>query len=685
MPSAVASGLQGVSGRAYYAACVSDFLAQHDDTVLAALATSSAFAIETTQRDAWRAQIKVMRRALVGVDASGLVAFEFAVPRMGKRIDVLVVVSGLVVVIEFKVGEREFTSDAINQVWDYALDMKNFHAGTHAAPVVPIVVATHATVTSVQSVMESDRDGVMRPLRATPETLAEVLRAATAWCAAPALDVEAWARSAYKPTPSIIEAAMALYGGHKVEEISRREAEAINLTQTSATVEQIIGQARERKHKAICFVTGVPGAGKTLVGLNVATTHQDKQSELHSVFLSGNGPLVKILCEALARDKVTRAASAGSIVKIGAARSEVKAFIQNVHHFRDECLVDVKQPQHDHVAVFDEAQRAWNLDQTVKFMQQKKGRANFAMSEPAFLISCMDRHADWAVVVCLVGGGQEINTGEAGIGEWLRAIRSDFAHWHVHLSPHLTDSEYEAGTALSLLQGHENVTTHESLHLAVSMRSFRAEHVSGWVKAVLDADRGGALAAWANIGARYPIVLTRDVRTAKAWLRERARGNERYGLVVSSQAQRLKPEAIDVRVDIDPVHWFLHPKTDVRSSYYLEDAATEFHVQGLELDWAGVVWDADLRFTPAGWEHWGFRGDKWQRIRKSERQAYLKNAYRVLLTRARQGMVIVVPTGDHSDHTRHPAIYDATYEYLRNLGLPELRSDAEVHALGAPA
>ncbi len=685
MLSAVASGLQGVSGRAYYAACVSDFLAQHDDTVLAALATSSAFAIETTQRDAWRAQIKVMRHALVGVGASGLVAFEFAVPRMGKRIDVLVVVSGVVVVIEFKVGEREFTSDAINQVWDYALDMKNFHAGTHAAPVVPIVVATHATVTSVQVVMESDRDGVMRPLRATPETLAEVLRAATAWCAAPALDVEAWARSAYKPTPSIIEAAMALYGGHKVEEISRREAEAINLTQTSATVEQIIGQARERKHKAICFVTGVPGAGKTLVGLNVATTHQDKQSELHSVFLSGNGPLVKILCEALARDKVTRAASAGSIVKIGAARSEVKAFIQNVHHFRDECLVDVKQPPHDHVAVFDEAQRAWNRDQTAKFMQQKKGRANFAMSEPAFLISCMDRHADWAVVVCLVGGGQEINTGEAGIGEWLRAIRSDFAHWHVHLSPHLTDSEYEAGTALSLLQGYENVTTHESLHLAVSMRSFRAEHVSGWVKAVLDADRGAALAAWAKIAARYPIVLTRDVRTAKAWLRERARGNERYGLVVSSQAQRLKPEAIDVRVDIDPVHWFLHPKTDVRSSYYLEDAATEFHVQGLELDWAGVVWDADLRFTPAGWEHWGFRGDKWQRIRKSERQAYLKNAYRVLLTRARQGMVIVVPPGDHSDHTRHPAIYDATYEYLRNLGLPELRSDAEVHALGGPA
>jgi hypothetical protein len=279
-------------------------------------------------------------------------------------------------------------------------------------------------------------------------------------------------------------------------------------------VEAIIAEARAGKHKAICFVTGVPGAGKTLVGLNVATTHRDKQSELHSVFLSGNGPLVKILCEALARDKVARAASAGRPTKIGAARSEVKAFIQNVHHFRDECLVDENQPPHDHVAVFDEAQRAWNLDQTAKFMQQKKGRANFAMSEPAFLISCMDRHSDWAVVVCLVGGGQEINTGEAGIGEWLRAIRSDFAHWHVHLSPHLTDSEYEAGTALAMLQGHEHVTTHDSLHLAVSMRSFRAEHVSGWVKALLDANRAAALAAWDKIAARYPIVLTRDVKAA---------------------------------------------------------------------------------------------------------------------------------------------------------------------------
>lgn len=658
--------------RAYYAASVGVFLTHHDDTILAALTNASSFAIEPAQRDAWNAQIKVMRHAVEGWDAGDLIAFEFAVPRMGKRIDVLVVAGGVVYVLEFKVGDVAFTADALNQVWDYALDLKNFHSTSHAATIVPILIATRAKDAGLQAVIASDHDRVVRPLRASSATLACVMRSVADWCNGPAIDVNAWAKGRYTPTPTIIEAARALYGGHSVEEISRNEAEAINLTQTTGTIERVIREARNGGHKAICFVTGVPGAGKTRVGLDIATRHFDKSSELYSVFLSGNGPLVSILCEALARDKVERGRATGQTVTIGAARSEVKAFIQNVHHFRDECLRDGAQPPVEHVALFDEAQRAWNLDQTALFMRRKKKHADFAMSEPAFLISCMDRHKDWAVIVCLVGGGQEINTGEAGIGEWLRAIRADFPHWHVHLSPHLTDSEYAAGAALRVLEGHPNVQTHASLHLSVSMRSFRAEHVSGWVKAVLDVDRVAAGAAWASIQERYPIVLTRDLVTAKQWLRSRTRGTERFGMVVSSQAQRLKPEAIDVRADINPVHWFLHPREDVRSSYYLEDAATEFHVQGLELDWACVVWDGDLRFSSFGWEHWGFRGDRWQRIRKADRQSYLTNAYRVLLTRARQGMVIVVPRGDASDPTRKPEMYQTTFEYLCEMGVPVL-------------
>lgn len=655
--------------RAYYAASIGDFLRHHDDRVLAALVDGSSFAVEPAQRDAWHEQISVLRQALHEWDAAGLVAFEFAVPRMGKRIDVLVVAGGVVFVLEFKVGEAAFTADAVNQVWDYALDMKNFHSTSHSATIVPILIATRAANATPQAVIVPDHDNVVRPLQANGATLAGTMRAVADWYTGPAIDAIEWAKGSYKPTPTIIEAATSLYSGHKVEDISRREADAINLTRTSGAVESIIREARSKGRKAICFVTGVPGAGKTLVGLDIATKHIDKASELYSVFLSGNGPLVAVLCEALARDKVAQARGTSQPVTIGKARRDVKSFIQIVHHFRDECLRSDPKPPPEHVALFDEAQRAWDLEKTEFFMRRKKGHPNFSMSEPAFLISCMNRHDDWAVIVCLVGGGQEINSGEAGIGEWLRAVRANFPEWHVHLSPHLHDSEYEAGAALALLEGHDHVQTHESLHLSVSMRSFRAEHVSGWVKAVLDADRDAARSAWAKIADRYPIVLTRKLATAKAWLRARARGSERFGLVVSSQAQRLKPEAIDVRAKVDPVHWFLHPRLDVRSSYYLEDAATEFQVQGLELDWACVVWDADFRRSPAGWEHWGFRGDKWQRIRKADRQAYLKNAYRVLLTRARQGMVVVVPEGDANDPTRDPAIYDPTYEYLCELGV----------------
>jgi hypothetical protein len=305
-------------------------------------------------------------------------------------------------------------------------------------------------------------------------------------------------------------------------------------------------------------------------------------------------------------------------------------------------------------------------------MRQKKGRANFDVSEPEFLISCLDRHRDWAVIVCLVGGGQEINTGEAGISEWLDSLTRSFGHWHLCISSRLTDSEYAAGHVIERVASLPNVSFRDELHLGVSMRSFRAENVSLLVKQLLDLDAAAASQTLRSVHDRYPIVLSRSLPKAKQWLRSMARGSERYGIVVSSQAQRLKPHAIDVRSPMDPIHWFLDGKQDVRSSYYLEDVATEFHVQGLELDYACVTWDADFRHTCQGWDHWSFVGDRWNRIRKPERQVYLKNAYRVLLTRARQGMVIVVPEGDPADPTRDSSYYDATYDYLRGVGIAVL-------------
>jgi hypothetical protein len=663
--------MEFAGGQRYYArATVADLQLNDSSGLFSQLFEHSDFDIGLLQRDAWISQLEILRGALDGAHRSGELFFEFSVPRVGKRIDAVLILGDLIFILEFKIGAVKFPSHAVEQVWDYALDLKNFHSESHDKTIVPVLIASDAPSSVTDLVLKEGRQSVYQPLRSNSGSLRDAIANSLNCCNSVCVDPVKWSKGFYSPTPTIIDAAIALYGGHSVAEISRSDASATNLSDTSNTVARIIEESRRKEKKSICFVTGVPGAGKTLVGLNAATQHIDKSDELYSVFLSGNGPLVKILQEALARDKVGRERESGQKLTLSNARSEVKAFIQNVHHFRDEGLLNAQRAPHEHVALFDEAQRAWDHPQTAAFMKRKKGRPNFPMSEPEFLISCMDRHKDWAAIVCLVGGGQEINTGEAGISEWVEAIMRSYPDWHVYVSPNLRDSEFAAGPALDRLNSHPNTTFEPSLHLAVSMRSFRAENVSGLVKDILDLEVQLARENLAELKQRYPVVLSRDLKSAKAWVRDRAQGSERYGMVVSSQAQRLRPHAIDVRVNIDPVHWFLNPKEDVRSSWFLEEAASEFDVQGLELDWSVVVWDADFRHNGLGWENWSFTGGKWQRIHSPERKLYQKNAYRVLLTRARQGMVIVVPEGDWDDHTRSPDFYDPTFNYLSSLGIP---------------
>jgi len=462
-----------------------------------------------------------------------------------------------------------------------------------------------------------------------------------------------------------------LYAQHSVEAIARFDAGAQNLHTTSKRIEELVDEARETGQKYICFVTGVPGAGKTLVGLNIATARRDNTAPTHAVFLSGNGPLIAVLREALTRDECARQKARGLKTSKAKAGTPVKAFIQNVHHFGDEALIDPNPPD-IHVAIFDEAQRAWNHAMTIDFMKRKKGRPGFTQSEPEFLISYMDRHQDWSVIVCLVGGGQEINRGEAGISAWIDAVTTKFSHWKMFISSRLHDSEYATGDALSLAGAKSQTQADDALHLAVSMRSFRAENVSAFVKALLDCDATTAKTVFKSLSNRFPIILTRDLEKAKEWVRTQARGTERTGLLASSKAMRLKPHAVDVRAKVNPIHYFLNDRRDVRSSYYLEDPATEFQVQGLELDWTCVNWDADFRFNGSGWNYHDFKGSKWTNIKVEENKTYLRNAYRVLLTRARQGMVIFVPPGDSKDHTRPPAYYDDTFRYLQDLGIPSL-------------
>jgi schlafen family protein len=652
--------------RFFYSDSVADFLARSPEEILGVINATALTTAEAAQQNAWLGQVNILKSELLPFGGRGNVFFEFSVPRIGKRIDVVLVLDGVIFVLEFKVGEDQYRRSAIEQVWDYALDLKNFHDTSHDAFIAPVLVATAATSQQVEPQFSARDDNVLMPMLVAPVQLGFALGRVLALGRGAATDTTAWHEGRYRPTPTIIEAARALYAGHSVEDISARGAEAKNLSETSDAVVALVHKAHQERKKTICFVTGVPGAGKTLVGLNISNTRL-ADAEGKAVYLSGNGPLVKVLQEALAIDSFESSYGTSQAVTKAEARRAVSSFIQNVHHFRD-AYIDDKTAPHNHISIFDEAQRAWDLTETQRFMKEKKGIPNFGMSEPEFLISCMDRH-DWAVVVCLVGGGQEINRGEAGISGWINALIEKFPNWRVCVSPELTDSEYAAGAALKGLRDRGDLDEDPALHLAISMRSFRAGGLSDLIKRVLDLDAAGAKQLLREIEGRYPIVLTRSVRAAKEWVRQQARGSERFGMMVSSQAQRLKPLAIDVRVSTNPVHWFLKGKDDVRSSFYLEDVATEFDVQGLELDWSCVVWDGDFRYSNDGWVHSSFRGNRWEKISKLERQAFQKNAYRVLLTRARQGMAIVVPEGDESDKTRLPALYDETYAYLASLGM----------------
>ncbi|HZI88063.1 MAG TPA: DUF2075 domain-containing protein [Pyrinomonadaceae bacterium] len=652
--------------RAYYSASISDFLTSSRHEIFGLINEAHTLSSEPTQKGAWTEEINILKDVLI--NREGKIYFEYAIPRMGKRIDVVLLIGPVIFVVEFKVGESWFTSHAIDQVQDYALDLKNFHESSHEQFIAPILVATETQKSPLIVCVTPQNDKLLSTIRCNVSALKDVLDAVLIFTTGTNhIEAELWEAGRYRPTPTIIEAALALYKGHSVEDITRHEADKPDITLTTDTIDEIIRASRNGPFKSICFVTGVPGAGKTLVGLNAATKHQDQNDQLYSVFLSGNGPLVAILREALARDRVASELEQGRVLRIGEARSQVRAFIQPIHEFRDEGIKDSRAPV-EHVALFDEAQRAWDQTKTADFLKRRKGVLDFVHSEPEFLISCMNRHEDWAVIVCLVGGGQEIHTGEAGISEWIDSLNRSFPDWHIYISSRLTDSEYGAGKVLEQIKPRPNVFMKDELHLAVSMRSFRAENLSRLVKELLDLETTAAVDTLVTLREQYPIVITRDLVKAKQWLKSKARGSERYGIVVSSQAYRLKPHAIDVRAPVDPIHWFLDGKEDVRSSYYLEDVATEFQIQGLELDWACVTWDADFRSTADGWEHWSFVGDHWNRVRKPERQTYMKNAYRVLLTRARQGMVIVVPPGDSDDLTRKPEFYDPTFEYLRQIG-----------------
>lgn len=652
--------------RSYYSDSILNFLITSESEILGKLTLKHTHALEELQRNAWIQEIRVLKDQLKGL--TGQIYFEFAIPRMGKRVDNIVIINDVIFVIEFKVGDYFYGKHAQDQVIDYTLDLKNFHEESHNAKLVPVIVSTNAedTKNNITEILE-----FYSVAKANKTNLHSVLSIFLNDFELP-IDTNCWENSIYKPTPTIVEAAQALYKGHNVQEISRSDSGAINLTITSNCISDIIEFTKSHYGKSICFVTGVPGAGKTLAGLNIANERMNADKDEHAVFLSGNGPLVDVLREALTRDEVKTSKEKGQSITKKQAAIKTNAFIQNIHHFRDDNLISNKAPV-EKVVVFDEAQRAWTKAKASYFMKVKKGIEDFNMSEPEFLIDVMNRHDDWCVIVCLIGGGQEINTGEAGLEEWLTALKEHHNDWNIHYSNLISENDnYIKNQVLRNWISTNGITEHD-LHLAVSVRSFRSEKVSHLVHELLDLKLEKTKLLYQEIKNNFPIVVTRDLETAKNWLRNKAKGTERIGMVSSSGARRLRAIGIDVKNEISPPIWFLNGDDDIRSSYFLEEIATEFDIQGLEIDWVCLAWGANFHLNKSKWKYQSFKGSQWQNMKQEIVRQYLKNTYRVLLTRARQGMIIYIPNGSNLDHTRPNYFYDQTFEYFLSIGIQEVK------------
>lgn len=667
--------------RSYYSSEIEDFLHDTTDHVFSEMVKSHGFELNDLTRDSWLSEIDVLKNQLSAVK-SGRIMLEYTIPRMGKRVDAVFIYSGLIFLLEFKVGSKEYTKAAFDQVLDYALDLKYFQEGSRDRIIVPIAVHTEAESRSNEICMYKDR--ILHPVGTNSDEIFKLIKLITSKYADSEIDGLAWENSEYMPTPTIIEAAQALFSNHSVKDITRNDAE--DLSATTKTVRRIINESKRKHRKSIIFVTGVPGAGKTLVGLNLATDLRNSSEDEHAVFLSGNHPLVSVLQEALVRDKVSKELENGNTISKNSARREVNSFIQMIYHYRNYHFGNDIVPR-EKIAIFDESQRAWTHDEMASFLRKNnriKPRDTFdrdlAFSEPGFLISTMNRHNDWSVIVCLVGGGQEINRGEAGMPEWFDSLREQFGNWDVYATKQINDSEYLRDRTWVELTTGLNVILEDHLHLSASMRSFRSEKVSMFIKYLLDNDFNEARAIYTAIKEKYPIKITRNLDTARGWVKGVARGNERYGLFASSNAARLKPRGVVYARDrnsISPENWFLNGKDDIRSSYFLEAVASEFETQGLELDYAIVAWDADFRIENGRWNCYqmSFRLNppNWSPIRSKINITYLKNAYRVLLTRARQGFIIYIPEGVDDDATRLPVYYDPTYEYLKEVGIDEIK------------
>ena len=672
---------------AFYRATVAEFLAREESSILGELNLQSRNAVSTLRIStvvSWERTVSVLKSALTevlavfpGAGEWGLL-LEYEIPRRDRRIDCVLLAGQLILLLEFKTGETGNEPAAKRQVEHYAIELRDFHRESNARYCIPMVVARVAGGSlRTASIETSDR---VRPVLAVTDTaLAEAILNSVHSNQAEALgtqiDLAKWYDSPYEPVPHIVEAAQLLFAGQSVRELSHAHADVFNLTRTTDLLVEAIAAAQREGHKTVCFVTGVPGAGKTLAGLNaVHSPELMRDGRPAGAFLSGNGPLVKVITEALAIDHHQRTSE-----NLDESRRRIRTFIQSVQSFLKEYRKPDRLPP-ERVVVFDEAQRAWDAVKVRKdFLRRATADERDGLrsvdSEPAMMLTIMDRLPGWAVIVALVGGGQEIHDGEAGLAEWGRTIRDQFPNWKVWTPPEALHGERAVSGSRLFADGESgtlSIRVEDHLHLPVSVRSFRAEAVSKWVNAVVNGSAPEAASLASSVSA-FPIKLTRSIDQARVWLRQHTRGFRRCGLLASSGALRLRANGLEIssgfRGGFPYEDWFLSLPPDIRSSNSLEVALTEFECQGLELDWSGICWGGDFIWSPAGWQFRQFKGSSWQQVQKSTTQEFIRNKYRVLMTRAREGMVIWIPDGAVEDPTRPPEWFDATAEFFRRCGV----------------
>ncbi|MGF1537965.1 MAG: DNA/RNA helicase domain-containing protein [Elainellaceae cyanobacterium] len=564
-----------------------------------------------TQRDAWLDSYNVMSTPLASLaktrptSASWTLIFEYELPREGgRRPDLVILAEGQVLVLEFKQKAYAAASDR-DQAAAYARDLTDYHGGCRQHPVTPILVPTRGKG-------EKDEDGI--PLVLYPDGIEAYLQSLTTH--SPTINPQAWVQADYAPLPTVIQAARQIFQHEPLPDIKR--ARSARIPEVMDYLHQLAERAATKQERHLVLVTGVPGAGKTLVGLQFVHQHPAQDEGASAVFLSGNGPLIQVLQYALKN----------------------KVFVQAVRNFYIQHQVRRQTAPSEHVIVFDEAQRAWDAER----MQEKYGIETAAAGA---VLRIAQRIPDWCIVLGLIGEGQEIHVGEEeGTEQWNEAIASvsNDDLWQVHCSP----EQARYFTALPDSQIHAD----DRFNLTTSLRSHRAEDLQTWVAHLLAGDLDAAAALMPKLQRDgFSAYLTRDLDAAKAYCRDRYgyEPSKRYGLMASSRARNLAnyglPNDYLATRRVKPGPWYIDPPESPLSCCALHSAVTEFGCQGLELDFPIVGWGDDLRWDGARW----ITTTRQKNVADPRRLRI--NSYRVLLTRGRDGFVVFVPSEERMDGT----------------------------------